>query len=222
MVSNPSTQIREYRDDLSPYLFHYTKGENAFKILSLIISDKKIKSQKGYICLTEAPITTSLRMFDYMGKFPNPMYAPYGIGFKRDFLFNSGARPVIYGTEEEIKKIPEEFKWRCLTLQPASYDFSWLREWRIEGNEFDFSTCSENIIVITPTQKELKELITDYDFDVEFNYEHEIRSAIPSLVYYPKREFKGISLEEIQQTKYTSDRDISKEMDKQIINEPLG
>ena len=184
MVSNPSTQIREYRDDLSPYLFHYTKGENAFKILSLIISDKKIKSQKGYICLTEAPITTSLRMFDYMGKFPNPMYAPYGIGFKRDFLFNSGARPVIYGTEEEIKKIPEEFKWRCLTLQPASYDFSWLREWRIEGNEFAiFCTLLKIVLLdeISPFTKSTPSGFTIGQIYIEV-YEKIFLAGMPNII----------------------------------------
>lgn len=221
MRRNPSEKIREHRGDLSPYLFHYTKGRDSFEILLSIINDRKLKSDKGYICLTEAPITTSLGMFDYMNKFPSPMYAPYGIGFKRDFLFEVGARPVIYGTNEENEKIPEEFKWRCLNLKPASYDFSWLREWRIKGDEFDFKDYGENIIIIAPTEEELKRLITDYDFDVDFDYEHETRSARPYLVYHPKRGFRGISLEKIRDTKYSSDSDVSSEMEEQKLDDPL-
>lgn len=74
-MANPSKKIREQRDDLSPFLFHYTKGREAFEILLSIIDEKKLKSEKGYICFTEAPLATSLRMFDYMNQYPDPMYA---------------------------------------------------------------------------------------------------------------------------------------------------
>ena len=67
-MANPSKKIREQRDDLSPFLFHYTKGREAFEILLSIIDEKKLKSEKGYICFTEAPLATSLRMFDYMNQ----------------------------------------------------------------------------------------------------------------------------------------------------------
>jgi hypothetical protein len=217
-MANPSKKIREQRNDLSPFLFHYTK---AFEDLLSIIDQKKLKSKKKYICFTEAPLSTSLRMFDYMNQYPDPMYAPYGIGFNRDFLFNIGARPVIYGTEDENKKIPHELKWRCLNLQPESYDFSWLREWRIEGNEFDFKDYCNNIIIVAPTNKELKKLTTDYDVDVDFAYEHEIRMSIPELIYIPKREFRGISLEKIRNDSYLSDSEVSNDVGSQTLSEPL-
>ena len=220
-MANPSKKVREHRDDLSPFLFHYTKGREAFEILLSIIDEKKLKSEKGYICFTEAPLATSLRMFDYMNQYPDPMYAPYGIGFNRDFLFNIGARPVIYGTEEENEKIPQELKWRCLNLQPESYDFSWLREWRIEGNEFDFKDYHNDIIIVAPTNEELEKLTTDYDFDVDFAYEHEVRMSFPYLIHIPKRGFRGISLEKIRDDSYISDREVSNEVESQTLNELL-
>ena len=45
-MANPSKKIREQRDDLSPFLFHYTKGREAFEILLSIIDEKKLKSEK--------------------------------------------------------------------------------------------------------------------------------------------------------------------------------
>lgn len=220
-MANPSTRIRDKRTDLSPYLFHYTKGTNAFDVLSQIIDEKKLKSESGYICLTEAPLTTSLQMFDYMSLYPDPMYSPYGIGFNRDFLFRVGARPVIYGTEEENEKIPQELQWRCLKLQPESYDFSWLREWRIEGNEFDFKDYHNDIIVIAPTNEELEKLVTDYDIDVGFDYQHEVRMSFPYLIHTAKRGLRGISLEKIRTDNYTSDREMSNKVGEQTLDEPL-
>jgi hypothetical protein len=103
-MANPSKKIREQRDDLSPFLFHYTKGREAFEILLSIIDEKKLKSEKGYICFTEAPLATSLRMFDYMNQYPDPMYAPYGIGFNRDFLFNIVQDLLFMGQKKRMKK----------------------------------------------------------------------------------------------------------------------
>lgn len=70
--------------------------------------------------------------------------------------FGKGARPVIYGTIDEIQQIPIELKWRCINLDPEYYDFSWLREWSIKGGDFDFSDYKFELIILAPTDNELK------------------------------------------------------------------
>ena len=66
------------------------------------------------------------------------MYQPWGIGFSRDVLVRDfGARNVIYTDGKE--NIPEHLNWRTDQLNVDSYDFEYLREWRIKGCNFDFS-----------------------------------------------------------------------------------
>lgn len=218
---NPSNSIRKQRNDLTPYLFHYTKGSDPYQVLIKIISEKRLTSQRGYICFTEAPLTMSIQLFDYMSKYPNALYRPYGIGLPRDLLFEKGARPIIYGTDEDNKKIPRELQWRCLTLEPSSYDYSWLREWRCQGNIFDFKELCDNIILITKEEKELSTLVTDEDIDIDWGYEPEVGTAIPSISSIFKRCLKGISLEKMKLQEISSDGKLKNYIDEQEIGERL-
>ena len=198
-MSNPSNTLRTKRTDLSPYLFHYTKGEFPAKTLATIINEQQLKSPRGFICFTEAPLTSSFQQIEYMSNFKKPMYSSFGIGFSRDLLIRNGAMPVIYGTKEDETFIHENLKWRFEELNIITHDYSWLREWRING-VFDFSQLDKNeIIIIAPTKEALNELIGEDDFDVDFAYEHEIRSAIPYLYSYKSRLWKGFAIEDIKQ-----------------------
>lgn len=228
-MSNKSKDIRLQRSDLSPYLFHYTKGEDALGILKLIIYQLKLRSKVDYVSFTEAPLTSSIELFKYFHKFQpteynptlTPMYKPYGIGIPCDFLFQKGARPIIYGTSEELELIPYELKWRCLSLDPINGDFSWLREWRLHSNEFDFSNCKDAIIVIAPTKDELTYLIGIENYDIDFNYEPEIGKAFPCIITTRTRIFKGIALDEIQENMFVSDNDIANHTVQQAIGDEI-
>lgn len=220
-MTNPSSSIRRHRDDLTPFLFHYTKGQTPYEVLTKIINEKKLISSNGFISFTEAPLSMSIKLFEYMDKFQRAMYTPYGIGFDRDLLFKMGARPVIYGTPEENKRIPDEYQWRCLNMEPSSYDFSWLREWRVDSNTFDFSHLKGNVIIITKTESELHDLITSEDIDIDWGYEPEIGQAIPSLYNIFIRELRGISLEKMTLQKIGSDGKLKECIDDQIIGETI-
>lgn len=221
---NRSAEIRSKRNDLSPFLFHYTKN---FETLKLIVQQMRLKANLNYICFTEAPLVHSIELFRYFHSFqpnsyyPNlkPMYEPYGIGISREFLFNKGARPLIYCSLEELNLLPVEFKWRSMELNMVEYDLSWLREWRINGHEFDFSDYRNEIIVITLSEKELKEICADDLFDVDFSYEHEIGECIPSINAYKKRIFKGIAIQNIVQNSFISDLQIKYYTSKQEFDE---
>ena len=108
-MNNTLVKIIQSREDISDYLFHFTKGSNALKILETIISDRKIKDMKnnGYICFTEAPVTMLADMFKIFMNYDNPMFAPYGIGLKKSFLYKLGARPVIYSDSSDFEKLKD-------------------------------------------------------------------------------------------------------------------
>lgn len=91
MINQTLLKIRELREDISEYLFHFTKGEDAFETLQKILDEGKLRSfnEEKYICFTETPITMLSSFFKYVERiYSTPtIIAPYGIGIKKDVLF---------------------------------------------------------------------------------------------------------------------------------------
>ena len=215
---NPSDNLRQNRIDLSPYIFHFT-SDNPVETLKKILNERRLYSKnKEYVCFTENPITAYWENLEYMQQFNKPMYSKHGIGFNRDILFNKyGARPVIYGDEQEGKRLKDiGLHWRFELLDTHSHDFTWLREWRIP-NEFDFSSLSKDeIIIIAPTEEDLRELITEQDLvDIDFSYESDIKECIAFPIFAETIAWKGFSLAEIKLAK--NDFDISGKTQAQVI-----
>jgi hypothetical protein len=162
--------FNDIREDISDYLFHFTKGENALFTLEKIIADEAIKdvNNNGYICFTETPIYMFERYFKFIAKQYKvaKILAPYGIGIRRDWLFTKGARPAIYGLPKEKLLLPKSLQWRFVSVNPPRIDWFWLREWRINLQEIRFRP--EDIIIITNTEDEqtlFGEIVVDNPFD---------------------------------------------------------
>ena len=198
MNMNPSHNLREQKRDISPYLFHFTKGPDCKERLESILSEKCLKSERGYICFTELPLTCSHELFKYMESWDKPMYSKYGIGFKRDILIDKfRARPVIYGDDKDFAMIGNGLNWRYELLDVHSHDYTWLREWRIEGKEFFFSSITkDDVIVVAPTEKELRDIVSYWDFD-EMDFSIIENVGYPSPIYRQSRAWKGISFDEV-------------------------
>jgi len=159
--------------------------------------------------------------FKYMDRFPKPMYSQYGIGFTRDVLIKGyECRPVIYGDEDEKKLIDASLQWRYEPLDVFTHDYTWLREWRIVGNEFDFSGINmSDIIVVAPTQDELDQIIMDVDVDVEFDYDSFTKESYPYPVYTIRRMWKGVPLS--QAASFKDDNELRQVVDSQEIGEEM-
>lgn len=217
-MKSRSDEIRNRRKDLTPYLFHFIKGDkNPNSILSKILAEECLKSDKGIICFTEAPLTSCRDMFDYMEQYRKPMYTKFGIGILRDLLFELGARNVIYGRSSEVEQIPQNMLWRYEKFEPKSKDFTWLREWRLPVSEFNFSDFRNEICVITPTDKDLVELTMSYDVDAEYEYE---AGDDPTLNAWSTgyRIWKGISMEDIVKINMKDDIELFTTIKKQVLN----
>ena len=193
MINQTLIKIRELREDISEYLFHFTKGDYAFETLQKILDEGKLRSynEEKCICFTETPITMLSGFFKYVERaYSTPtIIAPYGIGIKKDVLFQKKARPVIYGTKEEKKLLPEKMKWRHVNMNLPDYDFSWLREWRIKCNYIKFKP--KHVIVITRTKDE-QLLLHKVIIDNPDNYPEIDESMIDF-----QRIYRGVSLEEL-------------------------
>jgi hypothetical protein len=71
--------------------------------------------------------------------------------FHKNWIFQSGGRPVIYQTEEEFHNLPENLRWRHMIYEPLRnppIDFTWEREWRINRGHLDFSPRNAVIVVL--------------------------------------------------------------------------
>lgn len=223
---NPSHNLRDRKPDLSPFLFHFTSGEDPSRNINSIIEERRLvckRNIKDYlkaVCFTESPLTLSLQVFNYMNSWPKPRFSKYGIGFKRDVLIRDYvARPVIYGDEHEYKLLPDELKWRFEPLDVSQHDFQWLREWRIKGDTFDFSNIStDDIIIITPTTEDLEKIVAFLEFD-ELDFEFDHGETFPYPIYKLSREWKGISFEML--SSYSTDRELERDTDLQKIGETI-
>lgn len=212
------------REDISNYLFHFTNGSNAFDTLVKITKDKQLKDIKdtGVICFTEAPLTLLKNMFDIFDKYREPMYAPYGIAIKKQYLFHLGARPVIYGSIEENESLPELMKWRFEEFTPDIRDFTWLREWRIRTQTLELTP--ENCFIITKTKDECESVVFNDDniSDIDFDGCVADGQFWGSAVGYFDRGFKGISIEDIMEINNLSKTELDKIIDKQDFSDTIG
>ena len=199
-MKNPSDNIRIRKPDLSPYLFHFTNNDDPIGRIRSILSERCLKSNDlDYICFTDSPLSQSIEQFKYMYSFypyREPMYSMFGIGFNRDLLIKKyNARPVIYADMDEYKLLDESLKWRFEKLDVETHDYTWLREWRIKGNRFDFSEISiEDIIVVAPTKEDLEQLVMGQELEyLDFDFEDGM--CYPYPIYCLARLWKGITLE---------------------------
>jgi len=165
------------RRDISDKLIHFTKGENeeeAFQQLRNIVEERRIigaceKIKGGYkcVCFSEAPLT-SLR-----GGLVNPdaysRYSPFGIIFKKRWIFDQGGRPVIYQTDEEFDLLPEELRWRHVRYEPnreRPIDFTWEREWRIKCDSLPIDPSYAGIVV--PDENWAQRMIDEHEAEQDF------------------------------------------------------
>lgn len=224
-MNNMLIKILQSREDISDYLFHFTKGSGALETLKTIISDRKVKDIKkcGYICFTEAPVTMLSDMFKLFKNYDKPMFAPYGIGLKKNYLHELGARPVIYSDKSDLDKLKSiELDWRFEEYAPNVHDFSWLREWRAPQKEIELT--SDNCVVVTLKKEEQEILMyfNDIDFDgcIEDGDFHGY--AVGDFI----QTFKHISIEEIDEhnnlSKYQLENIISNQKLDEIETRNLG
>jgi hypothetical protein len=215
-------KIFSSREDISSYLFHFTKNSYAFETLCKIVANEAIKdvNSKGAICFTEAPITLLADMFKVFENFKEPMFSHYGIAIRKDLIFNLGGRPVIYGLEEEKKQLHQSMQWRFEYYIPNVHDYSWMREWRLPKSELQLT--QENCFIITKEKSELSIIFDETDIgEIEFDgcmEDGEFRGYAYTQIH---RKFMSISLEEIEEFNKLSKRELEMLLSKQSFDDKI-
>jgi hypothetical protein len=218
-----AAKIRASRPDISDFLFHFTKNSNGLTTLEKIIEDRKLLdfSGKHRICFSEAPLLLLDGMFKIFDAYPDPMYSRYGIAINKQYMYKMGARPVFYSTAEDYDKLPDELKWIFEELTEES-DFSWLREWRLPNNSFDLDP--DHCFIVTNTTDELKALAGDWNSEEDIQYwgENEDGRIVGEAFAIVKRDFKGVSFEQIRELNSISGDALQDALNNQHIGEEIG
>lgn len=181
MSSKTLRKIKATRRDIGNLVFHFTKSTDsmsAFNVLQKIMKDCKIRGSSGFVrgghtvvSFTEAPISEVASYFNAQALLSGNeelRYEPYGIAFKKDFIFSSGGRPVIYQPDYEYRQLPPSHQFRHVHFDlSVGVDFTWEREWRIECDYLSF--MPSDCLIIVKTQEEANDLIREF-----LDYEHEV------------------------------------------------
>ncbi len=207
-------EVHSLRSDLSRWLVHFTHGNNdeASKTLSQILSEESLRSTANppVICFTEAPLCEFSKVFKHCySRYKNPRFAPYGIAVRKQWAFERGGRPVIYGPEEEKRLLPEAMQWRHVTFTPA-YDFMWMREWRVPTKILRLD--AEETLVIVPNDDAAFGLTYEMGADQEYAGPDEYITE-----YWRWRDWYSFSLDQIESASATNDQIIAKAMKSQEL-----
>ena len=178
------------RTDISDSLIHYTRahaeGEDPFDRLRSIVSDccllggtGKIRGAHACVCFSEAPLASG----GLVNSGSYSKYSPFGVMFKKEWIFEQGGRPVIYQPGAEYDVLPDVLKWRHVTYEPPTTDFTWEREWRVNCAELQFDPSVATIVL--PTREYLSWLVADHEGEQDcFAYQYSTILAEDELRMY--------------------------------------
>lgn len=187
------------RGDLSERLIHLTRDlegisgqERFYKILNsqqILGSSKSILGGYKCICFSEAPISALGQII--AKKDPDIRYSPYGFMFTKEYLYNLGARPVIYQSAEEYYLLKDELKYRHVSFdlsKDKKVDWTWEREWRLKKEMLSISP--NDVTLIIPT-REIEEKLKDE------NHKNNSQMAIAEIPISHRFDWHFIVLEDL-------------------------
>ena len=106
-------------------------------------------------------------------------------------------------------------------LSVDGYDFEYLREWRVHGRAFDFSSFPpEDMIIIAPNQDELNDLIVKEDMEFTPVIDWINGDIDPDWTDTYTRKWKGIAVDRIG-NEYLDDYALSASIVGQVIGEDM-
>jgi hypothetical protein len=187
------------RLDISKSLIHLTRdrdSKTSEEVFDQIISDKSIigsteniRGKYKCICFSETPISAIGQIIAL--KDEKFHYGSFGFIFSKQYLFNKGARPVIYQPDSDFELLPENLQYRHVRFEIDRTDWTWEREWRIciDKLELDY----KSVTLIVPTREKIEEYKEKY-----FQVNRALSLASEGLIRAGKKlEWHFISLEDL-------------------------
>lgn len=173
MKSPIPEKVIKVRRDISSYLFHFVNRNKApADALRSILEKGLIRggiyppSQIKTVCFTEAPLAEIVREDGILDSYNYKRLSLWGIGFKKQFIFDSGGLPVIYQPRSHLLHFHPSAYWRHVDFDLKSEtDHTWQREWRVPVEEFRFDP--REAILVIPSVEEFAGELWRVSIDVE-------------------------------------------------------
>ena len=165
--------VRTVRSDLTNWLWHFVRrDDHEIETIRSIIESKTLECHTDYltkekvICFTEAPLAEHIRQNAILTDNDYTRMSLFGVGFRRPWLYQKGALPVIYEPNSLLESLPPEQRWRHVEFDLTKpVDFTWQREWRLHQAIVSFT--EEDVILVIPDTEDLKEHLWEFVVDVQ-------------------------------------------------------
>src|ERR1043166_9343152 len=139
MRSSIPGEVERVRRDLSGWLWHFCNRDgDPLDALRMILESGHIRGgtdpycQVKSICLTETPLTESIRQSPLLAERRYARLSDYGLGLRKEGVFPKGGLPVIYQPAPMRLQLPEGLRWRHCDLDYGrGIHFTWQRGWRV-------------------------------------------------------------------------------------------
>jgi hypothetical protein len=163
----PGQTDDEYLDEL---LFAACpQPRTPFAALVRILSEQRIRASPSAlrggtqaVCLTAVPLDELHRLRAFQPQRQCWSFEPYGICLSRDMLLARGARPVVYGDEDDWNRLSADdrpfFQLRRTNHATRPRDWTAEREWRYLGDIDLASVPSAGALVFVPTEEEAAQI----------------------------------------------------------------
>ncbi|MEO6228498.1 MAG: hypothetical protein ABJB11_23310 [Ferruginibacter sp.] len=186
------------RADFTNTLIHLTRdkaeqsaADTFHKIVeekSLNGSTENIRGKSKCICFSETPISAIGQIVSQNHQ--GFRYGAFGFMFSKKYLFNKGARPVIYQPDTDFSILPESLQYRHVRFEIDKVDWTWEREWRMKIDLLLLEP--EHVTLIVPNREIVEQFKTK-------NSSHNLglSIALPGVPVHRKLEWHFITLEDL-------------------------
>ncbi|MBW2059971.1 MAG: hypothetical protein JRI95_00245 [Deltaproteobacteria bacterium] len=148
-------------------------AHTAFDTLNRILKEQRIRGS-GHLIRGRMPVVSltaqSLKDLKSLIRWRRGLvrwaFEPYGIAMARALLVELGARPVIYGGEEDWQRLPHDRKYRFQLHQPPDTDWSLEKEWRLPQDLNLKDIPEEHIRIILPSTHEAMLIASAFSYQV--------------------------------------------------------
>ena len=172
MKSQVPQEVKRVRQDISDFVWHFTRRDNTDHThIRSIIEEQGIRpsldkaTDSSVISFTDAPLREFIGQNEALFKHDYKRLSLYGVGVKKEWLYEQGGLPVIYQPRKLLKELNSEFAYRHVDFDLSrGIDYTWQREWRIKS---DFLTLPPDAIFVFEELPPVHDLAVIYSVDVD-------------------------------------------------------
>jgi len=165
--------VKSVRRDLTDWVWHLVRRDgHPQETFRSIITERTLcggldqASGETVICFSEAPLRELMNQDEVLSQKGYKRLALYGVGFRKQWLFDRGGLPVIYQPDSLMDNLLPKARWRHVEFDLSKpVDYTWQREWRIRAESLTFEI--EDAVALIRNIDGLEDLLWKNHIDVQ-------------------------------------------------------